>query len=359
MFFQENAKALEDFTRLSQVAGAKADYVQGGGGNTSVKLENGLMAIKASGYCLSDLRPDKGYAVLDTAPIRKFYLNNEPSDFADVEKDGSDCAKNNVKTIPGLEMVRPSVEAGFHSILDTFVLHTHSVYANLAACSTSCREIASKAFADAPYTWGWVDYTDPGAKLTFAIRDELRRVEAETGAIPAVILIQNHGIIVHHADADRCLAIHSDANERLAKAFGLSGDSFPEICIEKLAEDHYAAATPYLKEQLLTGRYTQAFLLEKPLYPDQMVFLTGTFSMDTDVLEQGQCVADSKTGNMQMRMPQKMAQTVTEIITAVEFITEHIEKNGYTLATMGEAAKNFIANWESEKYRKALAEKKG
>ena len=32
-------------------------------------------------------------------------------------------------------------------------------------------------------------------------------------------------------------------------------------------------------------------------------------------------------------------------------------ENGYTVSTMGEAAKRFIANWESEKYRKSLAEK--
>ena len=37
---------------------------------------------------------------------------------------------------------------------------------------------------------------------------------------------------------------------------------------------------------------------------------------------------------------------------------EHIRKAGYELSTMGEAAKKFIANWESEKYRKSLAGKK-
>ena len=60
-----------------------------------------------------------------------------------------------------------------------------------------------------------------------------------------------------------------------------------------------------------------------------------------------------------MKMPEKKAQTLTETLTAVFFIMDNIQKNGYTLATMGEAAKNFIANWESEKYRKSLAGKKG
>ena len=57
MFFEEHAKLLSDFARVSQSTGARADYVQGGGGNTSVKLPGGLMAIKDSGFCLSDIRP--------------------------------------------------------------------------------------------------------------------------------------------------------------------------------------------------------------------------------------------------------------------------------------------------------------
>ena len=36
MFFEENAKLLEAFAKVSGIAGARADYVQGGGGNTSV-----------------------------------------------------------------------------------------------------------------------------------------------------------------------------------------------------------------------------------------------------------------------------------------------------------------------------------
>lgn len=357
MFFENNAKLLADFARLSQVAGARADYVQGGGGNTSVKLCDGLMAIKASGYCLKDITPNNAYAVMDYQALQKFYYENEPANLEDVEKQGSACAKENTKAIEGLAALRPSVEAGFHSILKTFVLHTHSVYANLAACSEQCREIATKALAGADYTWGWVPYTDPGANLTFAIRDELRRVEKETGRCPSVILMQNHGIIVHDDDADACLNIHADANERLAQAFGLTGASFPATAVEEMAAGIYAAAVPYLRQQLQSGVHTQQSLLEDPLYPDQMVFLVDTFFMDADKLEDGQCVASSKTGHMLMQMPQKKAQTLVETLTAVFFIMENIKKAGYTVSTMGEAAKNFIANWESEKYRKSLAAK--
>ena len=99
--------------------------------------------------------------------------------------------------------------------------------------------------------------------------------------------------------------------------------------------------------------------MTQPLYPDQMVFLTDTFYLDQEMLEAGQAVASSKTGELLMQMDAKKALTLTETLTAVFFVMEHIRKAGYELSTMGEAAKKFIVNWESEKYRKSLAGKKG
>ena len=357
MFFEKNASLLNDFSRISKAAGARADYVQGGGGNTSVKLGGGLMAIKASGFCLSDIEPDKAYAVLDGATLREFYLTSEPDQFENVETAGSAKAKESIQTIEGLAQLRPSVEAGFHSILKTFVVHTHSVYANLAACAVNCKELCAAAFEGADYSWGMVPYVDPGANLTFAIRDELRRVEAETGKIPSIIIMQNHGIIAHDDDPDACLALHADANERLAKQFGITGDCFPKVAIKEIESGLYEVDTPYLTEALATGDYTEKFLLEEPLYPDQMVFLIGSFSMDKDIVEEGQCVADSKSGRVLMRMDGKKAQVMAETLTAVLFVVSHIKAAGHPLSTMGEAAKSFIANWESEKYRKSLAGK--
>jgi rhamnose utilization protein RhaD (predicted bifunctional aldolase and dehydrogenase) len=357
MFFEKNANLLNDFSRISKAAGARADYVQGGGGNTSVKLSDGLMAIKASGFCLSDIEPDKAYAVLDGAALRTFYLNSEPTQFENVETAGSTKAKESIQTIEGLAQLRPSVEAGFHSILKTFVVHTHSVYANLAACAVNCQELCTAAFEDAEYSWGMVPYVDPGANLTFAIRDELRRVEKATGKLPSIIIMQNHGIIAHDDDPDRCLELHADANKRLAKQFGITDDCFPMVEIKEIEDGLFEVATPFLTEAMASGEYTENFLLEEPLYPDQMVFLIGSFSMDKEIVEEGQCVANSKTGCVRMRMDGKKAQVMAETLTAVVFVVSNIRAAGHPLSTMGEAAKNFIANWESEKYRKSLAGK--
>ena len=79
--------------------------------------------------------------------------------------------------------------------------------------------------------------------------------------------------------------------------------------------------------------------------------------MDVRGIPEGKAVASTKTGELVMNMPLRQAQTLSETLTAVFFVMEHIKAAGYPLSTMGEAAKNFIANWESEKYRKSLAEK--
>ena len=357
-FFETNREVLEQFTRVSSSVGARADYVQGGGGNTSAKLADGMMAIKASGYCLKDIRPDAAYAVLNYENLRAFYNNSNPSDFADVEKAGSEKAKANTMTIDGLAALRPSVEAGFHSILDKYVAHSHSVYANLATCAIELKDIVAKALEGADYTWGWVEYTDPGARLTFSIRDELKRVEAETGKKPSAIFMQNHGLIAHSDDPDECLRVHTDVNNRIAKAFGLNNGDFPAVSIKELGNGLCEAVCPYLTEQLKSGKWTEKFLLESPLYPDQMVFLIGTFGFGAEAPAEGMAVANPETGALTFNMAASKAQVIAETITAVIFICNTIEKNGYTLSTMGEAAKSFIANWESEKYRKSLAGKK-
>ncbi len=352
---------LTAFTEMSRTVGARADYVQGGGGNTSAKFGegNGLMAIKASGFRLSDIAPDAAYAVIDGAAVRRFYEAHEEADFEDVEKAGSEAAKAATLAVDGMPALRPSVEVGFHSLLDRYVVHSHSVYANLAGCVEGAPALLAQAFDGAPYSYGFVPYVDPGARLTFRIRDELRRVAAATGKRPAVLILQNHGPIAHHDDPAEAVAIHADLNARLAALYGLSGDAFPPVAVAPAGEGLWRSATPYLADALRSGRYDRAFFLERPLYPDQMVFLVGTFDIGAGTPAEGACLADPAAGTVLYRMPEATARTIEETLSAVAFIAEHARRSGRTLSTMGEAARRFIANWESEKYRKTLAQKGG
>ena len=90
-------------------------------------------------------------------------------------------------------------------------------------------------------------------------------------------------------------------------------------------------------------------LLEEPLYPDQMVFFK-------DVLGKT-AVIDRVTGLVYYSVPEKNALTLEETLCAVVFIREILHKNGLNAISMSEAARRFIDGWESEKYRKSLAER--
>ncbi len=357
MFFEKNRELLEKYSAMSKGAGARADFVQGGGGNTSVKLADGKMAIKASGFTLSDIEIDNGYAVLDYEMLREFYGKTDPKSLADVEAAGSDCAKSAKVAVEGLADLRPSVEAGFHSVLSGFVLHTHSVYANLVACNTECDELSADAFEGADYGWTVVPYVNPGAMLTFTIKEACEKQKEIDGVMPSVIIMKNHGIIVHDDDSERCTAIHADANRRLARLFGLRTNSFPDVEVRELSAGIFLAECDYLKQSLKNTVYTEYDFLGTPLYPDQMVFLQDSFAMNSADLSAGRCVADTKTGEVLLNMDAKKALTVAETLTAVLFIIQTIESFGFEVSFMDEESKRFIAGWESEKYRKTLASK--
>jgi rhamnose utilization protein RhaD (predicted bifunctional aldolase and dehydrogenase) len=206
---------LKDFARMSQIAGSRPDYVQGGGGNTSVKFPDGTMAIKASGFRLRQVTESDGFAVVERDTLR------------------------DVTAERGYKPLRPSVEAGFHALLGRFVLHTHPVYANLALCS----EGGAARLPEVMEGIGFISvpYRNPGEELSAAIRE---RLTPDT----RVVLMANHGIVVTEDTADACLRLHDEVNDRFAKAYGVTLQDF------------------------------QAFArqLDKTLYPDQQVYVTLT-----------------------------------------------------------------------------------
>ena len=256
--------------------------------------------------------------------------------------------KENTCTVEGLASLRPSVEAGFHSALGTFVAHTHSVYANLLTCCTDCTALAEPALADADYTWGAVEYADPGARLTFYIRDELTRCTKRDGRAPSVILMKNHGVIVQGDTAEEVLRVHTDANRRFAAAFGLPEDAFQAPQLRQKGDGYVCT--------LDLGTVTPQALRTKPLYPDQLVFLGDTLQLIGENAAEG-CFTIRPDGTLELHMPEKKAKTLSETVAAVVFICNALYSRGLTPVTLDDAARKFIDNWESEKYRKSLASK--
>ena len=367
-FLDRYHERLADFTRVSLIAGSRSDYVQGGGGNTSCKLDSRLMAIKASGFRLDQIAPDSGYAVLDYSKLRSFYQNTDPSALEDVEKAGSAQTKDAATVIDGLPALRPSVEAGFHSLLDTFVLHTHPVYANLLTCAVEGPALAAKIMADMNLHYAFVPYINPGAQLTFEIDAARKKAADAQGKQPSVIFMQNHGLIATSDNADTCLDLHEMVNKAVASFFGVSEKDWPSVQVETVsmaaAANFWKSATPWLKNRLLTAVWDLDFFTIQALYPDQLVFLSGQMEVvETGSLSEYKDVSTKKaiifreTGEVLYQCGKGEAQTIEETLCAILFITQVIQSAGYNVNTMNEAGKLFISNWESEQYRKTIAAK--
>lgn len=359
--FKKNyAKELADFEKMSQAAGARSDFVQGGGGNTSVKLDDELMAIKASGYRLGQVKTDDGYAVIDYGNVKSWYYGTDPATLEDVEGSGSSVTKENIRTPEGMDFKRPSVEVGFHSILKKFVLHTHPVFANFVTCSDCGTDLVDEALAGMDYSYAMIPAINPGAGLTFAFRDALAEVEKKTGKKPQILFMMNHGLVATDDDPDVCAKIHDEVNERIAKAFGVEESSWPEPAIRPCpcgAPDKWISNTPYLAEKIKSGFFNIDILVKDALYPDQLVFLKD--SVEIRKTDDGTpctmaCTIFEDTGKVVYHGKESASLTIEQTLVAIAYIYENVKKAGFNIVPMTEAGKSFIANWESEKYRKSL-----
>lgn len=343
-------KKLEQFAKMSQVIGGRADYAQGGGGNTSVKLDGELMAVKASGYKLKDLRTNDGFVVIKYAQIKKYYGNVDLESDTDFYKDSTAFVKANTVTLPGLkEGMRASVEAGFHSLLYDYVIHTHSVYSNLLCCTKEGKSIADKLFAGSEYGYAWVPYITPGFDLTLGIKHLLDDREV----MPKIIFLESHGIIVSSDDYDECVMLHEFISEIILSELSIPNE-YSYVGLEETGEDSFISKSDILKDYFKgTGRDSKWFEANI-LYPDQAVYLSGNVA---DGCCGNKININGETGEVIYKTNHKEALTMEESIAALAYIMENSKAKGLTTVSMKQEDIDFIQNWEGVKYRKTLLKK--
>jgi rhamnose utilization protein RhaD (predicted bifunctional aldolase and dehydrogenase) len=261
----------EMMQRISAYAGERTDYVQGGGGNTSVKFDDKIMAIKASGYTLGGITLEKGYVTVDFRKIQQYYNTVDPSADVDFEKESLAVNMDSITLLPGMEAKRPSVEVGFHSFLKRCVIHTHSVYANILCCSAEGREVAKEALKGSGISYIFIPYIDPGFSLTLAIKQAVDAFAEQNGQQPAAVFLENHGLIVHDDDAKGAIAAHEAVNNAIRSH--IRPAAFVQPAIEKMT-DGFRSATPQLAAYLNQHGMTETALKALRLYPDQLVYIS-------------------------------------------------------------------------------------
>lgn len=337
--------ALKGLQTISQAVGNDPDYVQGGGGNTSVKIDGTLMAVKASGYKLNQITSSDGFVVVDYAKIREYYASVDLDAGIDYEKDSTAFVQGSIVALEGLKVLRPSIEAGFHSLLKKYVIHTHPVYANILCCAGNGQELVAQAFSTKPYNYLWIPYIKPGFTLTLKMKSEIDNALAQGKQYPTVIFMENHGLIVTSDDAQECIALHQEVNDTI-KAFLRITEEYPQVSVRRLDDNTFASATPYVVD-FFKGNTIDMELFNTVLYPDQLVYLNGN-------LNEGKIRLNPETGEMEYQTLYSEAVTVEETLAAWLYVMQQVKEHGYTLKTMPSDEIDFIRNWEGEKYRKSL-----
>lgn len=344
-------KPLSELARLSQAAGKDPDITQGGGGNTSVKLDGRLMAVKASGCKLKDMTPQKGFVVLDYVKVREYYDRVDLKSDIDYYDDSARFVRDHCVDLPGMESgMRASVEAGFHSLLLKYVIHTHSVYANILCCTREGKFIAEELFGKEEYPMLWLPYIAPGFLLTLEIKKAMDRA----GFIPKLLFMENHGLIITADDDIECQGLHDMVTEKVKQRFGIT-EAYGYVGIRKIGEDRYESNSDFLRNRFKESQRDAAWFESTILYPDQAAYLSGNISNDPQ--SPGKAFINLKTGSITYLTSSKEALTMEESIVAFLFILEIAERNGLHIMTMKKDEVEFIKNWEGIQYRKNLLKK--
>ncbi len=189
--------ALEGLARLSSRVGRDIRLVQGGGGNTSVKIGDTLW-VKASGTWLSLAKEEAIFLPLPLAAIRQRIAAGEADNLTDLVPAGSN--------------LRPSIETTMHAVFpQRVVVHTHSVN----ALAWAVRRDGAQAMRDRMegLRWAWIPYARPGPELCLAIME--RQWDSDRNIQVAVLA--NHGVVIAAETFGEAEELLADVERRLAR----------------------------------------------------------------------------------------------------------------------------------------------
>jgi rhamnose utilization protein RhaD (predicted bifunctional aldolase and dehydrogenase) len=175
-------------------------------GNTSHRLPDGLLAVKATGRSLRDAAP-ADFVLVDPEPLSR--LVDDPDA-------GDDAVAALFDQVQHEQGARPSVEALLHvvCVLDTdatWVAHTHPESVNALLCSDRAELLAERPlFPDQVVVVGrralLVPYLDPGVVLARRVRAMLVEHTARWGP-PRAVYLRNHGMVALGTTAVQTLQV--------------------------------------------------------------------------------------------------------------------------------------------------------
>ena len=383
-----NDKALDQLIKMSNMVGADTALVQGGGGNTSVKSDDGCnMFIKASGSALKNMNKEKGWRRMDIAAVLSVLADDSLASKNAAERESEVVARLLWACNDGLGAgARPSVEAHLHALLDKYVIHLHPVAVGAFVNAKQGKQRVEEIFAKEQYPPLWVPYVDPGLTLGKKIEELIAAYSKKYGRKPPVVFLDKHGLLVSDANCNTAVKIVTAVIDKLDKAMpkvqkgGSLKPSRDEITSAKLAvrKAFFAATGKYSPVVHFENANVAAILNEKDgakllaagsLTPDELVYSNGPAlyieKTDADFIgkklktfiekNQRPALAYAVKGiGLLVACEPKTASVINDIQSGSCFARMAAAQMG-GIRVLTEKEAQFINNWESEAFRKQVA----
>ncbi len=227
---------LKDLTAMSQYMGTPSrGYAILGEGNTSARIDEDSIYVKASGACLGTMTENDFLPV----SISKVTQILDVSDATD--DDVRDCLRGAV--LESGESRLPSVETILHALLYEypeygFIAHTHPTACNGLLCSVNAQEaMTGRLCPDHVVMMGrtsvFVPYVDPGLVLAREVRARVRQFVETEHEPPKALALENHGLFALGATAKAVMNITDMAEKMAHILLGTYSAGGPKFMTEK------------------------------------------------------------------------------------------------------------------------------
>ena len=322
---------LDEYIDICKMFGALTEWIQGPGGNFSIKNNNNIL-IKRSGTLVSSVTQDNNWILCDIEKIKECILMRNEDAISSVIKGNG----------------KPSIEVFLHCISSKFVLHFHPT----PLLGLLCSDLINNYSKLDTYNCKIIEYYKPGLELAKHI----------INTSYDIYFLKNHGVIVH-----------GDTLEQIIKKMKvISYNLFPKTILSSNIDTIY---TIYTNIKELTSKY----YIIKPFYniniadinvfnpytPDIVVFLQSKPLHITDDTNIKNSITKYYTdehnipsviilNNMYytIGLTNEQCISINEILISYREIISNLISN-ITYLSISDV--NSLTNWDKEKERKQLS----
>lgn len=257
---------MNDFIKISKYAGERFDLTQAGGGNSSVKNDDGTMYIKASGVYLSEINENYGFCLVDNNEILKVFDDTKILYETDKRKKDALITEYVSKT-NFTKNFRPSIETLLHSLLKKVTLHVHPVQVTAILTRKNPLNLLNEIFSNDEFIF--VEYKTPGAELAFELKSKLEKNNKD------IIFLQNHGLIITANTLKEVISLLEYVLEKIENYLELDIKKYKltnELSSYINDNEHYDYISYLSEDNFLINNIDEKLFTTLPLFPDKLVY---------------------------------------------------------------------------------------